>query len=138
MITPSYLRNIALAAAIFIATVAASVGLRAQSTLDENVAGTTYILAFPDTTAHKLDSRFPNNKVKEGFSLFLYSAVGPNKVKIILGGATNVVTLEAGKFLSYDVKTSPVITVTNSIQHNTIRLEAEKPIIVYCFFAVKQ
>ncbi|MDB5034204.1 MAG: Carboxypeptidase, partial [Chlorobi bacterium] len=114
-----------------IALIAISLASRraaAQLSLDDNGSGTTYILAFPDTTANKLDSRFPNNKIKEGFSLCLYSAVGPNKVRIITNsGATNIVTLAAGKFLSYDVKTSPVVTVSNAVQYNTIRLEAEKP-----------
>ncbi|MEO5929954.1 MAG: T9SS type A sorting domain-containing protein, partial [Candidatus Kapaibacterium sp.] len=42
-------------------------------------------------------------------------------------------------FHRYNLETvRPVITVSNETQYNIIHLEAEKPIVVYCFFAVKQ
>ncbi|MDB5036341.1 MAG: IgGFc-binding protein [Chlorobi bacterium] len=110
----------------------------AQPVLDQNGAGTTYVLAFPDTTTNTLDSRFPNPPAKDGFSIFMYSATGPNKVKVISNGAIDSVTLAGGKFLAYDVRTSPVVTIANAVQYNTIRLEAEQPIIVYCYFVTAQ
>ncbi|MEP7220516.1 MAG: hypothetical protein ABI876_16440, partial [Bacteroidota bacterium] len=132
-------RCIATIAILLIVGVCAPRRVAAQPMLDDNASGTTYILAFPDTTANRLDSRFPNNKFVDGFSILLYSAVGPNKVRIITGGGTlNVVTLSAGKFLSYAVKYNPIITVSNTVQYSAIHLEAEKPIVVYCFFATKQ
>ncbi|MEO5929987.1 MAG: hypothetical protein ABIR47_08645, partial [Candidatus Kapaibacterium sp.] len=98
-------RCIATIAILLIVGVCAPRRAAAQPMLDDNASGTTYILAFPDTTANRLDSRFPNNKFVDGFSILLYSAVGPNKVRIFgSGGSTTVVTLSAGKFHRYNLE----------------------------------
>ncbi|MEP7217805.1 MAG: hypothetical protein ABI876_02755, partial [Bacteroidota bacterium] len=106
--------------------------------LDQNGAGSTYVLAFPDTTTNALDRRFPNSTVTAGFSIFLYSATGPNRVRITGNGATDSVTLTAGKFLVYDVRTNPIITIANAVQSSIIRLDAAQPIIVYCYVVTPQ
>ncbi|MDB5036343.1 MAG: domain containing protein [Chlorobi bacterium] len=107
--------------------------------LDSATAGRTYILAYPDTVANKLDSRFPNNKVKEGFSLFLYSATPNNNVKITSAGGVNIVTLDAGAFREFVVKSPKmVVAISNVVQTNVITVNADNPIIVYCYFATKQ
>ncbi|MEO5929959.1 MAG: hypothetical protein ABIR47_08500, partial [Candidatus Kapaibacterium sp.] len=107
--------------------------------LDSATAGRTYIIAYPDTVPNILDSRFPNNKVKDGFSLFLYSATPNNNVKISSAGGVNIVTLDAGAFKEFLVKSPKIVVgISNAVQTNVITVNADSPIILYCYFAVKQ
>jgi hypothetical protein len=105
--------------------------------LDDYGAGTKYVLAFPDTTSNKLDSRYPNNRFKDTWSVYLYSSVANNRVKIT-GSTSASLTLQAGKFQAQEIRSNPVVTRINSIESNTITVESDYPIIVYCFCAQRQ
>ena len=105
--------------------------------LDPMTAGRHYVIANPDTTSNRLDSRYPNNKFKDGWFLFLYSAVGDNRVKLTGSSSANL-TLQAGKFQVQEIKSNPVVTRINSIESNTVTIESEYPIVVYCFCAQRQ
>ncbi|MBS1914344.1 MAG: choice-of-anchor D domain-containing protein [Bacteroidetes bacterium] len=103
--------------------------------LDDNAAGTYYLIAYPDTTTNQLDSRYPNNRVRPEASLWIFSAV-KNKVKITgNGGASAVLNLEAGKFKTYSLAAGAVVDVSNSVSRNTFKVESDYPIILYCYFA---
>ncbi|MEO5931430.1 MAG: T9SS type A sorting domain-containing protein [Candidatus Kapaibacterium sp.] len=109
--------------------------LRAQSP----VSGLNYLIAFPDTVSNVVDVRFPNARTKTGFSIMMYSPTGPNRVVIDQYPATRtIVTIPAGKFVIHDLIISQVIVVSNTPQENTIRLTADQPIVVYCYFATAQ
>jgi len=104
-------------------------------TLDENASGTFYMVAFPDTTSNALDSRYPNTRVRSEASLWIFSAV-KNKVKITSnGGASTTLTLDAGKFKIYQIPGSIVVDVSGSPVAKTLKIEADFPIVLYCYFA---
>ncbi|MEO5931429.1 MAG: choice-of-anchor D domain-containing protein [Candidatus Kapaibacterium sp.] len=110
-----------------------------QPSLDADGAGRTYVISFPDTTRNILDSRFPNTRVNGGFTLFLYSTAPGNDVKIFArGAAPAIIPLPSGKFVTYDLKPSAVVTVSNVVQQGAVRLEAKSPIIVYCYAHTSQ
>ncbi len=103
--------------------------------LDENTSGTYYCLAYPDTAVNALDTRFPNNRVRTEASLWIFSPVA-NRVKITtFGTVSEVLQLEAGKFKVYTFKAGPVVDVINSVSRRTATIEADLPIVVYCYFA---
>ncbi|MDB5035961.1 MAG: laminin subunit alpha [Chlorobi bacterium] len=110
-----------------------------QPSLDADGAGRTYVISFPDTTRNILDSRFPNTRVNGGFTLLLYSTAPGNDVKIFArGAAPAILPLPSGKFVTYDLKPSSVVTVSNVVQQGAVRLEAKAPIIVYCYAHTSQ
>jgi IgGFc binding protein len=103
--------------------------------LDENASGTYFIVAFPDTTANALDSRYPNTRVRSEASLWIFSAV-KNKVKITSnGGASTTLTLEAGKFKIYQIPGSIVVDVSGSPVSKSLKVESDYPIVMYCYWA---
>jgi hypothetical protein len=105
--------------------------------LDDYGSGTKYVIAFPDTTSNRLDSRYPNNRFKDTWSVVLYSSVANNRVKIT-GSISANLTLQAGKFQVQEIRTNPVVTRINSIESNTITVESDYPVIIYCFCAQRQ
>jgi len=99
--------------------------------------GLTYVFAFPDTTMNTFDTRFAPT-LKDKYQIFLYSAIDQNKVKIGSGGGASITkTLQAGHFEVIDQTSSPVVTDVNTQANNTIRIEAEYPIVVYAYYATK-
>ena len=63
----------------------------------ESSAGTTYVIAFPDTTMNTFDARYPNLRHPDNAYMFIYSAVD-NRVSIRGAGFTKTELLQAGKF----------------------------------------
>lgn len=101
---------------------------------DDNNTGTLYYIAFPDTAMNRIDPRFPNNRVVAEANLWLWSPVA-NKVRITTdGGNTDVVSLEPGKFKVYQFKSNPIVTGINTILKKGIKVDADMPIVVYCYF----
>jgi hypothetical protein len=86
---------------------------RAQPFPDDGVVGSRYVIAFPDTTSNMLDPRFPNTTVQDSFQIFLYPAE-PCSIRISNGDLQSSIALEAGKFVTYDVRRDPVVTVSNA------------------------
>ena len=101
--------------------------------------GTRYVVAFPDTTTNRRDSRFEPN-FENVFMIYAYSAVKGNQVRIIPPGAAPVLeTLAAGEFkaITIDPAWRPVVTEPNSVVKNGIMIEAKEPVILYCYMATK-
>lgn len=106
--------------------------------LDEASAGTSYIIAFPDTTTNAIDPRYPNTRIRPEFSLWLYSSVA-NKVGITRGaGATTSLNLDAGKFKVHNLPGDLSVTSINVKSGNTVKVESEHPIILYCAMVTTQ
>jgi hypothetical protein len=109
--------------------------LRAQ--LDTRASGATYVLAFPDTTTNTYDQRF-KNKMEDRIYIYIYSAVD-NKVSIQGNGYNRVVNPVAGKFEVVNLTDQtfkaplPIVTESCAPSKNTFRLEAESPVVVYCY-----
>jgi len=95
--------------------------------------GTTFIISFPDTVRSRIDPRFPS-KLEDRTQLFLYSTTD-TKATITNGdGSSTTVTLKQGKFTTYDVPSFPFTTEIDTPNDRTTRVEAEAPIVVYCYF----
>jgi hypothetical protein len=109
--------------------------LRAQ--LDGRAAGVSYLLAFPDTTTNAFDTRFPNG-MGDRLYIAIYSAVD-NSVSIHGNGYDRTVTPTAGRFTIVDLTDTtqpaplPIVTRSGEVSDNTFRLEAQSPIVVYCY-----
>ncbi|MDB5036342.1 MAG: IgGFc-binding protein [Chlorobi bacterium] len=139
-LTISTFRPAAMAAGLLLFLLAASAFAQAPvPVIDPSTAGRTYVLAYPDTVSNILDARFPNTRVKPGFSIYIYSATAGNKVRISMLGSVNIVTPDAGVFMEYAVNDMQVVVATsNRAVSNVIRVEADKPVILYCYFATTQ
>ena len=106
-----------------------------QPTLDDKSSGTYFLVSYPDTTTNALDARYPNNRVRPEASLWIFSPVA-NKVKITSNGSSSeVLNLEAMKFKTHTLKSSPVCDVINSVSRRSVKIESDYPIVVYCYFA---
>ncbi|MBS1913213.1 MAG: T9SS type A sorting domain-containing protein [Bacteroidetes bacterium] len=103
--------------------------------LDPAASGKYFVVAFPDTVHNTLDVRYPNNRVQDELTLWLFSSVG-TKVTIISGvGTVNAVQLAAHEFTAFKTSAfSPVITF-NQASRNTLRVMADTPIVVYSYVA---
>lgn len=105
--------------------------------LDEQTAGRTFLVAFPDTTSNLLDSLLapPLNDV---IALYLYSAVD-NRVEISGNGYHRVVDLREGKFTVVKLNDSAsrlnrlMVSEPGMISRNTFRVHAREPIVLYCY-----
>ena len=115
----------------------ASIALHAQEG-----AGRTFLLAFPDTTTNTTDYRFPNRRFTDRALVVIYSAVdtrvritgnGYERVELIRKGGSAVVDL----FDSTRRAPDPIVTRSNRVVGNSFRLEADSPVIVYCFLLTK-
>lgn len=130
----------ALALVVGLGMIAVPSQLRAQ--FDERNSGTTYVIAFPDTTTNTFDSRFPN-RMADTIALFIYSPVD-NEVDINSpNGYQNKVRPRARQFeivylnSSKNRAASPIAFQSNTVTNTTFRLEAKFPIIVYCYYVTK-
>jgi hypothetical protein len=109
--------------------------------LDGRTTGMTYVVAFPDTTTNTRDNRF-QDKLDEHVYIFIYSAVD-TKVTITGNGYNQTVGPVAGKFKVLDLMNvtqkapQPIVTDVGQISNGAFRLEAQDPIIVYCFMVTR-
>jgi hypothetical protein len=114
--------------------------LSALSTLAQEPGGTHFVVSFPDTTTNKLDVRYPNTRVAPEASLWIYSAV-KNKVVISNnGGARTVLNLDAGKITIYKVPSTAqvLVDVSGTPVAKSLDVEADYPVILYCYLATIQ
>ncbi|MBS1913214.1 MAG: IgGFc-binding protein [Bacteroidetes bacterium] len=106
--------------------------------LDPAASGKYFMVAFPDTVHNTLDVRYPNNRVQDELTLWLYSPVATNATIINGVGTVNVVQLAANEFTAFKPSAfSPVITF-NQISRNTLRVMADTSIVLYCYLASAQ
>jgi hypothetical protein len=121
-----------------------ALGAQTASEAVEKAGGTTYVVAFPDTTKNTFDARFPNTRYEDKCFFFIYSAVD-NKISIrgnsyqrlgipVVGGGFTVVDL-----MSADQKApAPIATETcKPTRAGVFRIESESPIIVYQYMVTK-
>lgn len=116
--------------------------LRAQSpSLDPESAGRSFIVAFPDTTTNLTDARF-QNPLLDGLAFFIYSAVD-NQVTIRGQRYNNTVYPKAGRFEQVFIQNgntftdSMFTTQSGVVTANTFRIDAQAPIVVYCYVMTK-
>jgi hypothetical protein len=116
--------------------------IRAQQ-LDSRTTGTGYVLAFPDTVTNTFDARYPN-RMEDKILIYIYSAVNNNKITVRGNGFNRVLTGQAGKFAILELTDptfkAPMPVVTESgkpTKSGTFRVEAQQPIVVYCYMVTK-
>lgn len=118
----------------------ANATLHAQ-TLDPMTAGRTYVIAFPDTTQNRIDSRFTVKQIKDSLTLFVYSSVS-TKVRVSDGIYTDTFRI-APRYFERITLNRPgsqalnlIATESGKVLQNTAyRVEADAPIIVYAYMA---
>jgi hypothetical protein len=110
---------------------------------DPRSTGATYIVAFPDTTTNTFDARYPN-RMEDKIYIYMYSAVNNNKIAVTGNGFNRVLTGQAGKFTILELTDptfkapTPVVTESGKPTKNgTFRIEAQQPIVVYCYMVTK-
>ena len=108
----------------------------------ESAAGTTYVIAYPDTTMNTFDARYPNTRHPDKAYMYIYSAVD-NRVQIRGAGFNKTELLQAGRFAIVDLMDpsarapKPIVTESNVVTQATFRLEADQPILVYCYLLTR-
>jgi hypothetical protein len=108
----------------------------------ESAAGTTYVIAFPDTTMNAFDIRYPNTRHPDNAYIFIYSAVD-NRVSIRGAGFNKTELVQAGRFKIINLMDpvaqagKPIVTESNTVNDATFRLEADQPILVYCYLLTR-
>ncbi|MCB0711446.1 MAG: T9SS type A sorting domain-containing protein [Ignavibacteriae bacterium] len=116
-----------------------AIQLSAQSVEpDLRGGGTLYYVAFPDTVRNAQDARYVSS-VKDEFYLYIYSPVD-QQVKIgRANGASTIRNVPAGETIEFDTKeiVVPVIGVPNKPQTNVLKVEAERPVILYAYMATR-
>src|SRR5688500_6332756 len=115
------------------------------SDLIETSGGTTYIVAFPDTTMNTFDNRYPDRRFQDKAFFFIYSAVENMATINGPGYRRNGVMLKAGGFTVIDLMGSgseprasaPIVTDHCTPVDNTFRIETQHPVVVYQYFMTK-
>jgi hypothetical protein len=116
----------------------ATLPLAAQGGLDGVIAGRHYIVAFPDTTENTTDNRFPNTRMTNSAILHLYSAVD-TRVTLTAPGYNRTVSVQGGEFTIVDLTgdaihmSSPIVDTSGKVMRRGIEIDADEPIIVYCY-----
>jgi hypothetical protein len=110
---------------------------------DMRTTGTAYVIAFPDTTTNTFDARYPN-RMEDKIYIYMYSAVGNNKITVTGNGYNRVLTGQAGRFTILELTDptfrapTPVVTESGKPTKNgAFRIEAQQPIVVYCYMVTK-
>jgi hypothetical protein len=120
--------------------------LSAQPTIDPRTAGTLYVIAFPDTTRNLydprqdtqsgIDRRAPGH---DSISIAIYSPVN-NTVHITgAGGYSRRLTMKGGDITMVYLNdaSTPVMDESGVVTGKTFRVEAESPVVIYCFMDTK-
>jgi hypothetical protein len=118
--------------------------LRAQSdhTLLDDVAGTTFVVMFPDTTTNAIDPRFPDARFTDKCMLLLYSAVD-SRVSITGRNYARTVEVAGGRGAVVDLMEdgaaalSPILTRHCAPSDMTFRIQATEPIVVYQYMVTR-
>src|SRR5687767_6713779 len=102
MNTSLQLTRFVIASLILFASVALPHAMYAQGNI-ENMGGTSYVVAFPDTTKNTFDARFPNTRYEDKCFFFIYSAVD-NVISIKgRGYQRSGLPVTGGKFMIVDL-----------------------------------
>jgi hypothetical protein len=109
---------------------------------DARTTGTTYVLAFPDTVINTFDARYPN-RMEDKVLVYIYSAVDNNRITVAGNGFNRVLTAHGGRFTLLDLTDptfkapKPIVTEVGKVSKNTFRVEAQQPVVVYCYMVTK-
>ncbi len=133
------IRALAALLTIFGASVAGSTLAGAQ-TLDPSTAGTSYIIAFPDTTANLSDPRAASYRVPLHDTLLamIYSPTANTVTVTGTAGRSKQFTMAAGGFQTVllnetSQELAPIVDVSGIATDKTFRIDAQQPVVVYCF-----
>ncbi|MBC8146162.1 MAG: hypothetical protein H7X80_11310, partial [bacterium] len=112
-------------------------------TLPDGMGGTTFVVAFPDTTKNTFDARYPNTRYEDKAFFYIYSAVD-NVVSIKgRGYQRSGMAVAAGTFLIVDLMgtqnraPNPIVFEHCKPVDNTFRIEAASPIVLIQYMATK-
>jgi len=94
--------------------------------------GHTYIITFPDTTTTKFDPQHPPT-LENRFQAFIYSPVDNVAHVTNNTGKADEYQLSGGTFTTIDFTENQIVAYGNSASNNTYRIEADYPVIVYCY-----
>ncbi|MBS1913217.1 MAG: T9SS type A sorting domain-containing protein [Bacteroidetes bacterium] len=109
--------------------------------LDPTSSGTSFIIAFPDTTTTITDPRYVN-PLQDQIALFIYSAVD-NQVHVHGLRLDTLVYPKAGKFLTVPIQTNNFTTDSSFLvnagttSNNVFHVDARSPIVMYCYVMTK-
>jgi hypothetical protein len=104
--------------------------------LDPETAGRRYIVAFPDTTRQSQNNA--QSKIRDEFDLFIYSDVDSNRVTIGQGGGGGTtILLRRGVVQVVPIEGNQVVDLSNTVRRNTISVDADFPVVVYCYMATR-
>ncbi|MBS1913210.1 MAG: hypothetical protein JST22_14575 [Bacteroidetes bacterium] len=126
--------------AVCMLAVQAAPAQRAVPPLDQATGGTRYIIAFPDTIATSLDSRYPNTRVQGETSVWIYSEK-KNDVSIVeyQSGSRTDLTLQPGEMKHVVLAPGTVVAEMNRVVHRPVYNVASRfPVVLYCFIATIQ
>ncbi|HVZ38762.1 MAG TPA: IgGFc-binding protein [Candidatus Kapabacteria bacterium] len=104
-----------------------------EPVLDPDAAGTSYIIAFPDTTGNRIDPRFPNNQVQTEASIWIFTAVA-NSVTITRNGVQTVLQLAPGAFRQYLFQPQDLVDSIDKPTRPMCSVKSEYPVVLYCFY----
>ncbi|MBS1913215.1 MAG: IgGFc-binding protein [Bacteroidetes bacterium] len=108
-----------------------------EPVLDPDAAGTSYLIAFPDTTGNRIDPRFPNNQVQTEASIWIFTAVA-NTVTITRDGVQTVLRLAPGAFQQYLFQPQDLVDSINRPTRPMCSVKSEYPVVIYCFYISAQ
>ncbi|HVZ38761.1 MAG TPA: T9SS type A sorting domain-containing protein [Candidatus Kapabacteria bacterium] len=106
--------------------------------LDPAASGTYFMVVFPDTVHNALDVRYPNNRVADQLTLWMFSPTGTRVTVITGSGGVTVVQLAGGAFTEFKTSAFSPVTAFNQISRNSLRVIADTPIVLYCYLANAQ
>ncbi|MBS1913212.1 MAG: choice-of-anchor D domain-containing protein [Bacteroidetes bacterium] len=129
------LRRVALATLLLITSACHMLHAQAPDpVMDPSASGMLYYVAFPATVSNTLDSRYPNIRVRPETALFMFSAV-KTRVRITGPSYSNVVSLNPGTLTSFDLPANISITTINKASPSVFKVQADDPIVLYCYIA---
>lgn len=119
-----------------IALLSSSPAMAQDPVIDECAGGTLFYIAYPDTITNTYDARYPHQLLNSrSFTLLIYSPVD-QQIRIgRANGAGQVEQISEGEIKEFNTEAIgvPIVTVINSPQTNVLKIEAEFPVVVYCY-----
>ena len=124
------------ALSLFCLALVASPTTALSQEIDECSGGTLFYIAYPDTIGNTYDARYPHQLLRsKTFILMVYSPVTQELKVGRANGAGTRYPINAGQMIEIDAEEVglPLVTIINTPQTNVLKLEAEYPVVVYCY-----
>src|SRR5512133_3219353 len=108
-----------------------------------NVAGMSFIVAFPDSTANQHDKTLVQRRFDDQALLCIYSAVPTTITVKGPSGYQRTLTNPGNRFSVLDLMAPetraprPIVTESGRVVNNTFRIDATTPVIVYCYIVTE-